>query len=130
MKQWKFDRRECRNGQVRAMLKGGNGETVLPTEQYQRKAGLEKGIAAIKANASNPKAYLRYLNNEGRPYFCLKSVGNNKIIAGPSQAYSCSEAMDDTIAQMILNGSDAKDVTSIGLFYLSFENKYGERDQA
>jgi uncharacterized protein len=123
---WKFDRRVCRNGKFRAMLKGGNGEIVIPTQQYTQKAALANGITSIMENSQFRDAYVRRVSADGKPYFCLKSMGNHKIIAGPSEMYESAQAMEDSINAMFHNAHHADIVTSIGFFSFKFDTLYGD----
>ena len=63
----KFVLTEGASGQFRFVLKAGNGETILGSENYTTKAAAEGGIASVKTNAAIDERYER-----GEPVFRLR----------------------------------------------------------
>jgi len=55
----RFDRRQSQNGKPYFVLKAGNGQVIGNSEMYDTPASMEKGIAAVSANA--PAAPLKDL---------------------------------------------------------------------
>lgn len=100
------------NGQFQFVLKAGNAETILTSEQYTTKAAAENGIASVQANSQLEARYEKKMSSNGKPYFVLKA-GNHQVI-GQSQLYSSEAARDNGIASVQKNGpSDTvKDLTA------------------
>lgn len=51
----KFEISKDKSGKFRFHLKAANGEIIAASQAYDTKAGVEKGIASVKANASAAK---------------------------------------------------------------------------
>ena len=90
-------------GQFSFVLKAGNGEVILRSEQYESKASAENGIASVQTNS--PAG--RPLRPQGKrptaaPYFNLKA-GNHQVI-GTSQMYKTAAARDGGIESVKTNG--------------------------
>lgn len=127
MKHWKFDKRKCRNGEFRAVLRSANGEIVLNLESYQRKSGLDNGIESIRLNGQIPSNYKRMTAKDGKPYFNLVAA-NNKVI-GTSETYDTFKAMEDTIFAMTLNVFFAQEKENYSWWNFSFETVYGTPEE-
>lgn len=98
-------------GQFRFVLKAGNAETILTSEQYQSRASAENGIASVQTNSPLDERYERKDASNGKPYFVLKA-GNHQII-GTSQMYSSAASRDNGIESVKTNGltTTIKDLT-------------------
>lgn len=107
-----FELTKSENGQFRFVLKAGNAETILTSEQYESKGSAEKGIASVQTNASKSELFERKTATNGKPYFNLKA-GNHQVI-GTSQMYSSEAARDAGITSVMTNGPVAtiKDKTT------------------
>jgi uncharacterized protein YegP (UPF0339 family) len=99
-------------GQFHFVLKAGNSEVILRSEQYESRASAENGIASVQKNAAMDERYDRKTASDGRPYFNLKA-GNHQII-GTSQMYAAESGRDNGITSVKTNGvSDkVKDLTA------------------
>jgi uncharacterized protein YegP (UPF0339 family) len=99
-------------GQFNFVLKAGNSEIILRSEQYESRASAENGIASVQKNAALDERYDRKTASDGRPFFNLKA-GNHQII-GTSQMYAAEAGRDNGIASVKTNGvSDkVKDLTA------------------
>lgn len=89
-------------GQYSFVLKAGNGEVILRSEQYESKASAENGIASVQANSPLDARYDRKEASDGRPFFNLKA-GNHQVI-GTSQMYKTAAARDGGIESVKTNG--------------------------
>lgn len=89
-----FELKCAAGGQFMFNLKDGNHET-LTSEIYSSKAGAEKGIAAVRANALYDVRYQRYVSRDGCPHFVL--VAGDGEIMGKSDMYPFSAAMERSI---------------------------------
>ena len=89
-------------GQYSFVLKAGNAETILRSEQYETKASAENGIASVQQNSPSEERFERKAASDGRFYFNLKAA-NHQII-GTSQMYKASAGRDNGIASVQTNG--------------------------
>jgi uncharacterized protein len=107
-----FELNQSANGQYRFVLKAGNGEVILTSEQYTTKASAQNGIASVQANSPNADRYERKDSSDGRFYFNLKAA-NHQVI-GTSQLYKTAETRDQGIESVTANGATTtiKDHTS------------------
>lgn len=100
------------NGQFYFVLKAGNGETILQSEQYESKASALSGIASVQTNCGNDALYERKASRDGQHHFTLKAA-NHQVI-GSSETYKSASGRDGGIASVQSNGSSAtvKDLTA------------------
>lgn len=89
-------------GQYSFVLKAGNAETILRSEQYESKASAENGIASVQKNSPSEDRFDRKDASDGRFYFNLKAA-NHQII-GTSQMYKTAAGRDNGIASVQTNG--------------------------
>lgn len=89
-------------GQYSFVLKAGNAETILRSEQYESKASAENGIASVQKNSPSDERFDRKDASDGRFYFNLKAA-NHQII-GTSQMYKAAAGRDNGIASVQTNG--------------------------
>jgi uncharacterized protein len=89
-------------GQYHFVLKAGNSEVILRSEQYEAKASAETGIASVQKNCAMDANYDRKDASDGRPYFNLKAA-NHQII-GTSQMYASAANRDAGIESVKTNG--------------------------
>jgi uncharacterized protein len=89
-------------GQFSFVLKAGNGEVILRSEQYESKASALNGIASVQANSPQEERFERKQASDGRPYFNLKA-GNHQVI-GSSQMYASVASRENGIASVKTNG--------------------------
>ena len=91
------------NDKVSFVLKAGNAEVILRSQQYASMASAENGIASVQTNSSLNERYEKLDASDGRPYFNLKAV--NSQIIGTSQMYAAASGRDNGIASVKANGS-------------------------
>ena len=89
-------------GKFSFVLKAGNGEVILRSEQYESKASAENGIQSVQTNSPQDARYERKQASDGRTYFNLKA-GNHQVI-GTSQMYKSTDGRDNGIASVKTNG--------------------------
>ena len=89
-------------GQFSFVLKAGNGEVILRSEQYASKTSAENGIQSVQANCGDDARYERKDASDGRCYFNLKA-GNHQVI-GTSQMYKDAAGRDNGIQSVQTNG--------------------------
>lgn len=100
------------NGQFQFVLKAGNAETILTSEQYTTRTAAENGIASVQKNSPDEARYERKAAGNGKPYFVLKAA-NHQII-GQSQLYASEASRDNGIESVKKNGptTTVKDLTA------------------
>jgi uncharacterized protein len=90
-------------GQHSFVLKAGNAEVILRSEQYESRASADNGIASVQKNSPLDERYERKTATDGRTYFNLKA-GNHQVI-GTSQMYKSESSRDGGIQSVKNNGS-------------------------
>jgi len=98
-----FELSKSSDGQFRFVLKAGNGEAILSSEQYATKGSAEGGIASVQANCSEDSRYERKTSSNGKAFFNLKAA-NHQVI-GTSQMYSSEPSRESGIASVKENGT-------------------------
>jgi uncharacterized protein YegP (UPF0339 family) len=98
-----FDLNKGTGGQFHFVLKAGNAEPILSSEQYVAKGSAENGIASVQANCTSNDRYEKKQSSNGKFYFNLKAA-NHQII-GTSQMYSSEQSRDVGIASVKANGA-------------------------
>jgi uncharacterized protein YegP (UPF0339 family) len=93
------------------VLKAGNGEIILQSQQYEAKAGAENGIESVRTNGPLDERFERKTAKNDEPYFLLKAA--NGLVIGQSETYSSTAAMENGIESVKKHAPDAKlkDVT-------------------
>lgn len=89
-------------GQFHFVLKAGNSEVILRSEQYEAKTSAQNGVASVQKNCGVDANYERKEAADGRPYFNLKAA-NHQII-GTSQMYASAATRDAGIESVKTNG--------------------------
>ncbi|MBX3611164.1 MAG: YegP family protein [Hydrogenophaga sp.] len=89
-------------GQFRFVLKAGNGQVILTSEQYEAKPSAQNGIASVQKNAPMDERYELKTASDGRPFFNLKA--SNGQVIGTSQMYSSEAARQTGIDSVKANG--------------------------
>ena len=93
------------NDQFSFVLKAGNGEVILRSQQYDSKASAENGIASVQENSSVEDRFERKDATDGSSYFNLKAT-NHQVI-GTSQMYKTVAGRDAGIESVRTNGPSA-----------------------
>ena len=101
----KFEIFKDKRGEFRFRLKAGNGEIILASEGYKRKASCKNGIASVQKNAPNDGRYERKQAKRG-PMFNLRAM-NGQVI-GTSEVYSSDSACENGIKSVKKNAPTAK----------------------
>ncbi|AUP79969.1 YegP family protein [Flavivirga eckloniae] len=101
----KFEIYKDKRKEFRFRLKAGNGQNILASEGYASKAGCTNGIESVKKNSTDDTRYSRLESKGGSPYFNLKA--SNGQVIGTSEMYSSTSAMENGIASVKKNASEA-----------------------
>lgn len=97
-----YELRRTNNSQYDFVLKAGNGEVILTSEQYVTKTSAQAGIASVQVNSPIDERYDRKVANNGKFYFTLKAA-NHQVI-GMSQMYASASGRDSGIESVKANG--------------------------
>jgi len=91
----KFELRVSAAGLFSFVLKAGNGQVILVSEQYKSKASAQNGIASVQRNAADDARFQRKTSKKGKPYFVLLAA-NGQVI-GQSEEYSSAGSLENGI---------------------------------
>jgi uncharacterized protein len=89
-------------GQFSFVLKAGNSEIILRSEQYESKTSAQNGISSVQSNSTQEARYESKQASDGRHYFNLKAA-NHQVI-GTSQMYASAANRDAGIESVKTNG--------------------------
>ena len=99
------------NDKISFVLKAGNAEVILRSQQYASMASAENGVASVQANCALDERYEKLEASDGCPYFNLKAA--NSQIIGTSQMYAAASGRDNGIASVKTNGV-SKTIKQVG----------------
>ena len=97
-----YELTKSEKGQYSFVLKSGNGEVILRSEQYEAKSSATNGIASVQTNSALDARFAPSKAKDGRPYFNLKA-GNHQII-GTSQMYKDDAGCENGMKSVKTNG--------------------------
>ena len=101
----KFELYSDKAGEFRFRLKAGNGEIILSSEGYKKRASAMNGIESVKTNAANDARYEKKAGSSGKFSFNLKAA-NGQVI-GTSQSYKSESGRDNGVESVKKNAPDA-----------------------
>jgi len=101
----KFEIFKDKRGEFRFRLKAGNGEIILASEGYKRKASCMNGIESVRKNSPDDSRYERKEAKSG-PMFNLRA--RNGQVIGTSEVYSGDSARENGIKSVMKNAPSAK----------------------
>lgn len=93
------------NGEFQFNLNAGNGQTILTSEGYEKKASCQNGIDSVKTNAPVDARYEKKTAANGKFFFNLKAT-NGQVI-GTSQMYASENSRDEGIESVKSNAPTA-----------------------
>ncbi|RIJ14934.1 DUF1508 domain-containing protein [Henriciella mobilis] len=101
----KFELYSDKAGEFRFRLKAGNGEIILSSEGYKKRASAMNGIESVKKNAANDARYEKKEGSSGKFSFNLKAA-NGQVI-GTSQSYKSESGRDNGVESVKKNAPAA-----------------------
>jgi uncharacterized protein len=87
-------------------LKAANGEIILSSEGYTKKASCINGIESVKKNAPLDERYEKKTAKNGQLFFNL--LAKNRQVVGTSETYTAEAGRSTGIASVKKNGPIAK----------------------
>lgn len=98
-------------GKFHFVLKAGNNEVILSSQQYADKTSAEGGVASCQKNGTSDTNFERKTSKAGEPYFVLKA--SNGQVIGQSEMYKSEASCENGIASVMKNcGAPVKDLTT------------------
>ncbi|MCV6593013.1 MAG: YegP family protein [Silicimonas sp.] len=102
----KFEVFKDKKGETRFRLKAGNGQIILASEGYKRRASCMNGIESVRKNSQVDARFERKTTRAGKWRFNLKAT-NGQVI-GVSESYESEKARENGIASVAKNAPEAK----------------------
>lgn len=105
--------RSAKSGEFYFHLKASNGEIILRSEGYTKKASALNGIESVKRNSPLEDRYERKTAKNGEFFFNLRA--KNRQVIGTSETYKAHAGLENGIASVKKNGPGAKinDLTTV-----------------
>lgn len=94
----KFEIKTDKAGKFRFNLLASNGQVVLSSEAYERKASCLSGVESVRKHSAEDRFFQRTIGAKGKYHFNLKAA-NGEII-GTSQMYTSSDGMENGIGSV------------------------------
>jgi uncharacterized protein len=105
--------RSAKSGEFYFHLKASNGEIILRSEGYTKKASAVNGIESVKKNSPLETRYERKTAKNGELFFNLRA--KNRQVIGTSETYKAEAGRENGIVSVKKNGPSAKvnDLTTV-----------------
>lgn len=84
-----------RNKKYYFNLKSNNGQVILSSQGYEKKASCTNGIKSVQKNCGDDKCYDRKQAKNGKFHFNV--LARNKQIVGSSQMYASKATMENGV---------------------------------
>lgn len=84
----KFELYKDKKGEFRFRLKAANGQNILSSEGYAKRASATNGIKSVQKNSQDPKRFEKKQTKAGNYTFAL--TARNGEVIGVSQTYKSS----------------------------------------
>ncbi len=102
----KFEIYKDKKGETRFRLKSGNGQIILASEGYKRKASCMNGVESVRKNSQSDDRFERKDTKSGKFMFNLRA--RNGQVVGTSETYESAKSRDNGIASVAKNAPNAK----------------------
>jgi uncharacterized protein YegP (UPF0339 family) len=94
----KFEIYKDKAGEFRFRLKAGNGQNILGSEGYGKKASCMNGVESVKKNSQTPERFECNETASGKWTFKLKA--SNGQVIGTSQTYATESGCRNGMASV------------------------------
>jgi uncharacterized protein YegP (UPF0339 family) len=101
----RFEIKVDKAGEFRFNLLASNGQVILSSEGYVRKASCLKGIESVRRHSAEDRFFERTIAANGKYHFNLKAA-NGEII-GTSQLYADASNMENGIVSVRFHAPEA-----------------------
>ena len=102
----KFEIYKDKAGEFRFRLKASNGQNILGSEGYSKKASCMNGVESVRKNSQNPDRFEKNKTASGR--FNFKLCASNGQCIGTSQTYDSESGCSNGMRSVAKNAPDAK----------------------
>ena len=102
----KFEIFKDKRGETRFRLKSGNGQIILASEGYKRKASCMNGVESVRKNSQSDDRFERKDTKSGKFMFNLRA--RNGQVVGTSETYESAKSRNNGIASVAKNAPGAK----------------------
>ncbi len=102
----KFEVYKDKAGEFRFRLKAANGQNILGSEGYAKKASCMNGIESVQKNSQNPDRFVEKKSASGKYTFSLKA--SNGQVIGTSQTYDSSSGCSNGMKSVADSARGAK----------------------
>lgn len=101
----KFEVYKDKKGEFRFRLKAGNGQNILGSEGYSKKASCMNGIESVKKNSQNPDRFEKKKTASGK--FTFRLCASNGQCVGTSQTYASESGCDNGMKSVAASSQGA-----------------------
>ncbi len=101
----KYEIKLTPKGKFMFNLKAGNGEVILTSERYEKRAGAVAGVKSVTKNGPDKANFEVKTAKNGQTYFVLKA--KNKETIGKSEMYDQPAGANRGIASVMRNAGAA-----------------------
>lgn len=91
----KFEVYKDKSGEFRFRLKAANGQNILGSEGYAKKASCMNGVESVKKSSQNPDRFVKNKTSSGKFRFNLTASNGQTI--GVSQNYDSESGCNNGI---------------------------------
>jgi uncharacterized protein len=106
----RYELSKTASGKFHFVLKAGNNEVILSSQQYAAHDTAVNGIESVKKHGTDDKYFERKESSKGEPYFNL--LASNGQIIGTSEMYTATAGRDNGIESVKKNcGAETKDLS-------------------
>lgn len=102
----KFEIYKDKKGEFRFRLKAGNGQNILGSEGYARRASCDNGVESVRKNSQIPERFETKQSASGKWSFVLKA--SNGQVVGTSQTYDAEAGCRKGIESVTKNAPGAE----------------------
>ncbi len=102
----KFEVYKDKKGEFRFRLKAGNGQNILASEGYAKKASCMNGIKSVQTNSQKPDRFEHKKTPSGKYSFVLKAA--NAQVIGTSQTYASESGCKNGMKSVATQSQGAK----------------------
>lgn len=101
----KFEIYKDKAGEFRFRLKASNGQNILGSEGYGKKASCLNGVESVKKNSQDPDRFETNKTATGKWTFRLKA--SNGQVIGTSQTYASESSCRNGMKSVTTQSADA-----------------------
>ena len=101
----KFEVYKDKKGEFRFRLKASNGQNIMGSEGYAKKASCMNGIESVRKNSQDPKRFEKKTTASGK--YTLRLCSTNGQCIGTSQTYASESGCRNGMKSVAKNAPGA-----------------------